>query len=84
MNEIRILKWIGLLMIVGVACVLTVFLPTYIFLIGVVILVVGVVRRCRTTSADKGERGGTLIVFGGLLMLPPTAWIASAVARNIW
>jgi len=36
-----------------------------------------------TTRQDKGDRGGTLLAFGALLLLPPVAWFTSAVVHNL-
>lgn len=83
MDEIRILKWIGLLMIVGVAAVSTIIVPLLVLQIGAVVFGVGAVKWCTTTRQDMGDRGGTLLVFGALLLVPPVACFTSAVVHNL-
>ncbi len=82
MDDIRILGWIGLLLIVGVASVITLVLPVAVLLIAVGIFAAGGVRWCTTSPSDAGDRGGALVVFGALLMVPPLAWFTSAMVNS--
>ncbi len=81
MNDIIILKWFGLLILLGIAAAITLVLPFHILFVAICILILGVVGRWRTTPAEKGARGGSLMVFGALMMLPPLAWITSALVN---
>ena len=81
MDEIRILKWIGLLMIMVVAALLTIVMPGLVLLIALVVFGVGGVRWLTTTDQERGDRGGTLLVFGALLLLPPIAYITAALVN---
>lgn len=76
MDDIRILKWMGLIIVLGVGYLVTLFLPGHILVIATGILITGLVRWLRTTRQDRGDRGGTLMAFGGLLMVAPLTWLA--------
>lgn len=79
MDDILILKWFGLAILLALAAVFTIVLPFHVLLFALGILIAGIVRRCKTTPTLKGDRGGSLIIFGALMMLPPIAWITSAL-----
>lgn len=82
MNEVRILKWVGLSIPLAMACVSTPYLGLYNFQIGAVVLVIGLARKYTVTGAARSGRGGTLIVCGGLLVLPPIAFLTVLLLGN--
>lgn len=76
MDDIRVLKWMGLLILLGVSCVAVIFLPFHVLAVGLGVFGLGLARWCTTSPQQRGDRGGTLLVFGALLLLAPGYYLA--------
>ncbi|MDQ6614378.1 MAG: hypothetical protein M3083_06450 [Actinomycetota bacterium] len=76
MDDLILLKWFALLIMLTVAGAVTILSPFLVAAIGLVVLAVGVVRRLRTRC-----EGTTLMVVAGLLLLPPTVWFTLGIAH---
>ena len=82
MDDIRILKWTPLVLIVGVACLATIFSPTLTATVAVVILNALLVWRCAAGRRGEVRWNGMFIMAGLLLLLPPIAYMTAGAIQG--
>jgi hypothetical protein len=65
--------------IVGVAFLVTIFMPILAIWIGVVVTLTGVIRSLRAEGAERSQIWGRVAVYGAIWSLGPLAYLALAL-----
>lgn len=81
MDDVRLLKYFGLIIPLGISCLATILVPILTLIVASVILASGVFVACYDKAARQAMGGGSriLMVIGVVLILPPTAYITAAL-----
>lgn len=82
MDDIRVLKYFPLLLLLVIASVATVFSPILTAAVAVVILTAILLWRSALMRKGEASGSGIFIMAGLCVLLPPLAYITAGLARG--
>lgn len=82
MDDIRILKYSPFVLLLGVACLATIFSPILTATVAVVLFNGALVWRCAALRKGEARWNGMFIGAGLMMLLPPIAYMTAGLLRG--